>query len=205
MNLAPDRLILEAIVTTESEDGRIHAAPMGPEVDFTTTNWRLKPFQSSTTFSHLRRTNRCVVQIVDDVLILAKAVLGQACDSAAEYFDDVGFVLEDATHWYGLSVTQWDISEPRAVAECRVVREAFVRPFFGWNRGKHAVIELAIIASRIGMLEADWMKKEIQRLKVSVDKTGSRVEHEAFELLEDHICSEIAAGRSASPLNPARE
>ncbi len=205
MNLPPEISILEAIVTTESEDGRMHVAPMGPEVDLTTTYWRLKPFQTSTTFSNLRRTNRCVVHVVDDVKLLAEAVLGRANEASALYSEDVGFVLEDACHWYGLEVTRWDVSEQRAFAECRVVRDAVVRPFFGWNRGKHAVIELAIIASRIGLLDAAWMKSELKRLVIAVEKTGSDAEHEAFELLSSHILSEIAAGRSASATSPTKE
>jgi uncharacterized protein len=190
MARSPDELILEAIITTESEDGSMHVAPMGPQVSEAMDRWLLKPFQTSTTFRNLHRSSRCIVHVVDDALLLALAVLGKANSFPATSIPGTGFVLDAACHWFALSVNEWDISQPRALATCRVVRKHVNRPFFGWNRAKHAIVELAILASRIGMLDVSMMQNEMDRLKIMIEKTGGHREFEAFELLCHYIRSE---------------
>ena len=190
MARSPDELILEAIVTTESENGSMHVAPMGPQVSQSMDRWLLKPFQTSTTFRNLRRNNRCIVHVVDDALLIAQAVLGKANSLPATSIPGTGFVLDDACQWFALMVNDWDISQPRALAKCHVVENQVSRPFFGWNRAKHAIVELAILASRVGMLDASIMQNEIDRLKIMIEKTGGQREFEAFELLSHYIRSE---------------
>ncbi len=190
MSRKPDELILEAIVTTESEDGSMHVAPMGPQVSMAMDRWLLKPFQSSATFQNLFRTNRCVVHVVDDALLIAKAVLGKANSFPATFKTGLGFTLEDTCHYYALSVIEWDVSQPRALAHCKVVDQHILRPFFGWNRAKHAIVELAILASRVAMLDSSAILLELDRLRILVEKTGSEREFQAFEMLENYIRSE---------------
>ncbi len=182
-----DRLILEAIVTTERLEESMHVAPMGPEVDEGLQTWTLKPFQSSTTFLNMRRTDRCIVHVVDDALLIAEAVLGQANHYSARWLKDRGFVLEAACHWYALRVVEWDMVQPRAKARCEVVETGIVRPFFGWNRAKHAVVELAILASRRHLLERSVLDLEIDRLRIIVDKTAGQRERQAFQRLVHFI------------------
>ncbi len=187
MTVVGSRLILEAIITTKSPDDSMHVAPMGPEVDERFETWLLKPFQSSTTFSNLQRSGYCVVHIVDDSMLLAEAVLGRANRYPAKRLGDDGFVLEAACHWYALKVAEWDTSQPRAVARCEVVDHGTTKPFFGWNRAKHAVVEMAILASRVHILEHTVIANEIARYRVLVDKTAGIRERDAFELLVEYI------------------
>ncbi len=187
MTVVGGRLILEGIVTTVSADRSMHVAPMGPEVDERLQIWVLKPFQSSTTFSNMRRTGSCVVHVVDDSMIIAEAVLGRANDYAARKLINQEFVLEAACHWYALKVVDWDTSHPRAIARCEIVEKGTERPFFGWNRAKHAVVEMAILASRVHLLERSAIAMEIDRYRVWVDKTAGDREREAFELLVHYI------------------
>jgi uncharacterized protein len=194
MTVDGNRLILEAVVTTASSDDSMHVAPMGPEVDEQQRTWILKPFQSSTTYSNLRRTGRCVVHVVDDSVLIAKAVLGQANSYAAKKLKDDAFILEAACHWFALRVIDWDVSNPRAIAHCEVVENGNVRPFFGWNRAKHAIVEMAILASRVHLLDSAFIKSEIERFRVLVDKTAGDGEREAFGLLVDHLEQAMRAG-----------
>jgi uncharacterized protein len=193
MTVPREHLILEAIVTTETELGGMHVAPMGPEVDQAFEHWLLKPFQSSTTFRNLRRTNRCVVHVVDNSLLIAQAVLGQANGYPAIHDQNSGYVLEAANHWYALEVIEWDVSLPRSLARCRVTEHETRRPFFGWNRAKHAIVELAIVASRLPLLDEPSVESEIQRTQIAVEKTGGPVEREALRLLEEFIASSVMA------------
>lgn len=189
-------MILEAVITTEVDIGtasasRMHVAPMGPEVSLNFDSWILKPFQSSNTFRNLKSSGRCVVHVIDDSLLLAKAVLGIAHDEPATFVDGCGYVLDKATHWYALKVTNWDISQDRARAECSVVRHQSIRPFFGWNRAKHAIVELAILVSRRDRLDKAFIANEVERLRVLIEKTAGDNERSAFQLLESSLIDSV--------------
>jgi hypothetical protein len=68
-----------------------------------------------------------------------------------------------------------------------VVHSGRFRDFFGFNRAKHAVVEAAILASRIHILPASEISAEFRRLGVLVDKTGGPQEHEAFKFLLQYV------------------
>jgi len=180
-------MILEGILTTESVDGSLHVAPMGPEVNESLTSWTLKPFQTSTSYENLRRSGRCVFHVIDDSLLLAKAVLGQANNWPTRFEPTAGFILDETCHWYALRIDKWNTSQDRATASATVVLRQVERAFFGWNRAKHAVVEAAILASRIGMLDHETLIADLERLSVLVQKTAGDRERIAFELLKSFI------------------
>src|SRR5687767_14375291 len=72
-----DDLIAEGIVTTVNPDGSANISPMGPRVNRDFTQLLLRPFQTSTTYQNLKRTGEGVFHITDDVLLIAKAAVGQ--------------------------------------------------------------------------------------------------------------------------------
>ena len=61
------------------------------------------------------------------------------------------------------------------------------RDFFGFNRGKHAVVEAAILATRVAFLPRDDVLAEFRKLAVLVDKTGGPRERAAFTLLHRYV------------------
>jgi len=69
----------------------------------------------------------------------------------------------------------------------RVVHCGRLRDFFGFNRGKHAVLEGAILATRVHLIDRQQILDEFACLRVIVQKTAGPREHEAFELLEQYI------------------
>ena len=62
-----------------------------------------------------------------------------------------------------------------------------LRDFFGFNRAKHAVVEAAILATRIHLLAAEEIAAEFRKLGVIVGKTGGDQEKEAFAFLERYV------------------
>ena len=68
------------------------------------------------------------------------------------------------------------------VVDCGALRD-----FFGFNRAKHAVLELAILATRIQFLPAQDIAAEIDRFETIVAKTGGAAEHRAFAFLSNYI------------------
>ncbi|MGL5094110.1 MAG: DUF447 family spectrin-like domain-containing protein, partial [Planctomycetia bacterium] len=67
------------------------------------------------------------------------------------------------------------------------------RDWFGFNRAKHAVLEAAVLTSRLGLLPFAEIDAELRRLKVIVDKTAGAAERRAFALLADHAAAWRAA------------
>lgn len=183
-------MILESIVTTVNAAGVVNIAPMGPIVPEGTLDWEtveLRPFKSSTTYANLQATRTGVIHVTDDVLLLARAVLGNVAVPIVPAEKIPGVRLEDCCRYYEFQIEAWDTSSDRTKATARVVHANEIRPFFGLNRAKFAIVELAIAVSRLGILPIDEIRAEVTRLRSLVEKTGGRAEHEAFLLLENRI------------------
>jgi hypothetical protein len=197
----PDGTLLEGIVTTLDSDGSPHIAPMGPIVD-ADFNWLLlRPFRSSQTFANLKRSRAGVLHVTDDVELMARAAVGRIEPLPrlvrAEAVE--GVILADACRWYAFRVESLDEREDRAKLLARVVDRGRLRDFFGFNRAKHAVVEAAILATRLGLLDAEHVRGEFARLAVLVEKTGGRPERRAFEFLQNHL-QEALAHRHGQPV-----
>jgi uncharacterized protein len=191
----PDALLLEGIVTTLNDDGSVHIAPMGPIVDAKFSRLLLRPYQTSTTFQNLKRAGEGVLHVTDDVVLFARAAVGELSAEprtvAAKTIK--GRVLADACRWYEFRVDSLDDSVERTELLASVVERGRNREFFGFNRAKHAVIEAAILATRTKWLEADFIRSEFNRLAVIVEKTGGREEHAALRFLEAYVTGKTAA------------
>lgn len=186
-------MIIEGLLTTTSLDGAPHVAPMGPVVDVDLQQWTLRPFASSTTFRYLQANADCIFHVVDDVLPVVEAALGMPtsltfeplqCGTAAGSHA-VAWTIPTACHWYHLRVTQWDTSQARSEAQAQLLKRRVLRPFWGWNRAKHAILEATILASRIHLLEPGTIKDDLDRFEVTIDKTAGERELRAWRLLQD--------------------
>lgn len=188
-------MILEGIVTTTGPDGGMHVAAMGPWVEEREretgriTRLVLKPFGTSQTGSNLVRTRAGVFHLTDDVLLLARIVAGRLDrPPAARPAEAVsGWVLADACRAYEFAVDSIDDSQERMRLEARVVAEREGRPFLGFNRAAHAVVEAAILVTRLHILDVAEVRRKFAELAVLVDKTGGGREREAFALLEGRV------------------
>jgi len=190
-----DELIAEGIVTTVNPDGSANISPMGPRVNRAFTRLILRPFQTSTTYQNLKRTGEGVFHITDDVLLIAKAAIGRLTPQPAltAVPGGQGFLLSDACRWFDFKVARLDDSQERTTIECTVESSGELRPFFGFNRAKHAVLEAAILATRIGILPSEQIWSELERLVSPVEKTAGGQEREAFELLREYIRKQSAS------------
>ncbi|TWU22810.1 DUF447 domain-containing protein [Bythopirellula polymerisocia] len=184
--------ILEAIVTTSNEDGSINIAPMGPIVDASSETLVLRPFRTSTTYHNLIRTHSGVLHITDDVLLFAMAAIGKV-EPLPEFLSSEPLVLASACRWLKFYVLSVDDSAERSVLIARTTAGAHMREFFGFNRAMHAVIEAAILATRVQLLPPENLLAELARLESPVRKTGGAVELKAFALLREFINQEVAS------------
>src|SRR5260370_38499651 len=77
--------------------------------------------------------------------------------------------------------------EPRPRFHGRVVHEAMQGAFRGFNRAQAAVIEAAILVSRLHLLPRDKVEREMAYLEIAVSKTAGPREREAWEWLTTRI------------------
>jgi hypothetical protein len=182
-------MILEGLVTTLNAYGAANISPMGPMVDERFDRIMLRPYLTSTTYANLKRTGAGVLHVTDDVLLLAQAAVGQPDPPPALLPAKAieGVILADACRWYAFHVVSIDDRQPRVEIAADVVDRGTLREFFGFNRAKHAVVEAAILATRIALLPRAEIEAELDRLAVPVQKTGGSRELQAFEFLRNYV------------------
>ncbi len=190
----PHGTLLEGIVTTCNDDGTPHIAPMGPIVDAGFSRLLLRPYRTSVTYQNLKRTCEGVLHVTDDVELFARAAVGQLTELpqlvVAKAID--GVILRDACRWYAFRVISIDDRDERTEIVAETVDEGRLRDFFGFNRAKHAVIEAAILATRIDFLESRQIQAEFDRLSGPVAKTGGHQERKAFDFLTQYVHEQFA-------------
>jgi hypothetical protein len=186
-------MILEGLLATIDEDGGPHLSAIGPEVDAQISRIELRPFAGSRTFENLRRVGQAVFHVTDDVELIAAVVSGQPLAAAAwqQATKINGFVWTDACRAYELIVAYQDLRPSRAVMACQIDYVHRFRDFFGFNRAKHAVVEAAILATRLGFLPQSEVEQQWARLRPIVDKTGGDAEQRAFTTLTAFVDSHL--------------
>lgn len=179
-------MIIEGILTCASADNASppHVAALGPVVNAELTQWTLRPFQSSKIFSRLRDNPRCVFHVIDDALPIVQLVMGQTPEFTFRRTRNGAWFIEQACHWYELEIESWNISGPRSEAIARLIEHADLRPFWGWNRAKHALLEAAILISRASLMQADELRHHLSNLRSPIEKTAGPRESEAWHLIE---------------------
>ncbi len=182
-------MIIECIVTTIDADGRINCAPMG--VEWGDEVIVLKPFLDTATYRNVTATRSAVVNLTDDVRVFAQAAIANPVYPTVPATVARGVVLADCCSWRELEVASVDATPPRSRIEATVVHRGFRREFIGFNRACHAVLEAAIYSTRLHLLEPGFVRAEIARLQVIVDKTAGDREREAMALLTAHILGVI--------------
>lgn len=182
-------MIIEGIVTSLDATGRLNVAPMGPIVHGDFQHLTLRPFQPSTTFNNLMATRCGVFHVTDDVLLIARIISGTLTESVATEpaVTVPGQTLRDCCRAFEFTIHSVDDSEPRSRMEATVVHCQERRPFSGFNRARHAVLEAAILATRLHLLPAQQVRLHLELLEPAVQKTAGEPELQAWQLLHDYI------------------
>lgn len=178
-------MIHEVIVTCRSPEGENQIAPMG-------ITWRegrvvIAPFRPSRTLSNILSGECAVINYCDDVRIFAGCLSGRYDWPLieAERVAAPRLVGSLAHTEVQLERVEDDPVRPRLI--CRPVYETEHRPFRGFNRAQAAVLELAILVSRLHMLPAEKIEREIDYLAIAVEKTAGQREREAWNWLMERV------------------
>lgn len=178
-------MIYETIVTVRDATGGDHIAPMGirEEDGFVV----ISPFRPSATLDHILRERCAVVNYTDDVRIFAGCLTGRwewptlpaaqlNCNRLTAALAHSEVVLERVEE---------DAQRPRLY--CRELIRATHAPFRGFNRAQAAVVEGAILVSRLHMLPREKIDAQIEYLSIALEKTAGPREREAWGWLLERI------------------
>jgi uncharacterized protein len=178
-------MIRETILTTMNAEGRLHITPIGIIADG--DGWIIAPFRPSTTLDNLRAMPFAVANHTDDVRIFAGCLTGRH-DWPTRASDNVPVPrLTGALAHTELAVVGVAEDEQRPRFQCAVVSRGVHAPFAGFNRAQAAVIEAAILVSRLHMLPREKIETEIGYLKTAIEKTAGAQETEAWTWLMEAI------------------
>jgi hypothetical protein len=178
-------MIRETIVSTADRAGKVHFAPLGliAEGD----GWIIAPFHPSTTLDNLRDVPFAAANFTDDVRVFAGCLTGRGEWPSAACDEIPVRRLAQALAHAELAVTHISEDKERPRFHCRVLRTVTHAPFKGFNRAQAAVIEAAILVSRLRLLPRDKIDREMSYLEIAVNKTASAIEAEAWNWLLDAI------------------
>jgi uncharacterized protein len=185
--------IFETVVTTVSAGGVVHVAPMGVRYP-DARSVVLMPFKPSTTLDNIVAVGHAVLNIVVDTRVFAGCVTGRRDWPTLPAATIPGARLASALAHTELQLERQSDDTQRPVLHLARVHEATHAPFRGFNRAQAAVIEGAVLVSRLHMLAPDKIEREMAYLQIAIDKTAGAEEHEAWGWLREAVAAHRAKG-----------
>lgn len=177
-------MIRETIVTTADAAGQAHIAPLGLIAEG--EDWIIAPFRPSKTLDNLSEVPHAVASHVDDVRIFAGCLTGRHDWPLVATAGPVPRLAAALSHWE-LAVTERSEHPERPRFRMRLVAAVSHAPAAGFNRAQAAVIELAILSSRLKMLPREKVAREVEYLTIAVEKTAGPREREAWGWLLEKL------------------
>ena len=180
-------MIHEVIVTTISEEKIVHIAPMG--IQIIDNRVIISPFRPSQTLDNITKNNLATINFIDDVRVFAGIVTKYKKDWDLENIKDEKIAprLMLANTHYNVIAREFKDDEKRPDIICDISKKVINKPFMGFNRAQFSVIEASVLVSRLRMLPIEKILKEMEYLKIGIEKTAGPRESEAWKWIEDKI------------------
>ena len=177
--------IVETILTTTDAHGSVHIAPLGliAEGD----GWVIAPFRPSRTLDNLTAHPFAVASHTEDVRVFAGCLTGRREWPLVPADKIAGARLADATSHWELAVERVDADPVRPRFVTRVVHTGQHRAWAGFNRAQAAVLEAAVLVSRLHMLPPEKVEAEVAYLTIAIEKTAGPHEAEAWGWLMHRV------------------
>lgn len=187
-------LILETIVTTVSPEGALHLVPFGliredgaPEEQA----YVLAPFRPSPTIENLTASPFFAASSPRDIRVIAGAVTGRRDWPTEPCAAIPGRRLADSFGHAEFEVVSVDDDAQRPRYRTRIRHLAAHAPFIGYNRAQAAVLEAAVLSTRLHMLEPEKILNEMTYLAIAIAKTAGPREREAWDWIEDKVAAAL--------------
>ncbi len=174
-------MIQETIVTTVNSQGLAHIAPMGVHVY--EQGFIILPFKPSTTLTNLLANPYAVLNYCDDVRVFAGCLTGRRDWplQPAEHIPAPRLTSALAHTEVKITIIEDDALRPKLY--CETVHTVNHAPFMGFNRAQYAVLEAAILVSRLHLLPIDKINAELDYLRIGFEKTAGERERIAWSWL----------------------
>jgi len=187
---ALDRVpLIETVATTIGSDGVVNCAAMG--VRLAEDELVFWPYDSTQTLKNLRFRGEAMVHVTDDVLLFVQSALGHPRPAMRPASVVAGSVIEEASSWREVVVTEITPTEDGMARSCvraRIVASGTgTRQPQGLCRATHAAVEASILASRLKWLGGERVWAELTRLQELVDKTAGPRERAAMEHVRRYV------------------
>lgn len=178
-------MIFETIITSIDSQGEAHVTPFG--VKHEGEKVIISPFKPSKTLDNILNSRAAVMNLTDDVRVFAGALTKKKVWRLLPTSKVTGFRLDDCLSHVELELVgvREDPERPQLVMQ-RVDTQQH-KAFDGFNRAQAAVIELAVLTSRLHMLPPDKINAELKYLQIAIDKTAGERELEAWGWLVEKI------------------
>ena len=178
--------IFEVVVTTCAPEGPVHVAPMG--VRYIGDEVVLKPFRPSRTLDNILAARCAVLNVVTDVRVFAGCVTGQRKWPTLPVAGGEGAVRLACSHSHVL-LRLVDVRDDaqRPLLRLARVHEVQHSAFPGFNRAQAAVVEGAVLASRLHLLPREKIDGEMAYLQIAIDKTAGPEELEAWGWIREAV------------------
>ena len=178
-------MIFETIIITVNAAQEPHITPFGikHEGEFIV----ISPYRPSVTLDNILTTKHAVMNLTDDVRVFAGALTNRKAWNLLQANKIEGFRLTDCLAHVELKLVavREDVTRPQLVM--KKIAEFNHKAFVGFNRAQAAVIELAVLVSRLDMLPREKVKAELAYLQIAIDKTAGEREREAWAWLIEKI------------------
>lgn len=184
-------MIFETIVTSMNDQGEVHVAPFGIQRLGKTVI--ISPYKPSLTLSNIIATQCAVLSLCDDVRVFAGALTNRQAWSLLPVEQLLGYRLADCLAHEELTLLRVEEDAVRPRLHMQVQHRVQHQAFAGFNRAQAAVIELAVLVSRLTRLPKDKVQSERQYLQIAIDKTAGERELQAWAWLTDKIDNHYAA------------
>lgn len=178
-------MIYETIISTLDTLGSVHVTPFG--ISMQDGLVVISPFKPSTTLENILATGCAVMNLTDDVRVFAGALTGRNEWSLVPADKINGFRLADSLAHKELRLVEVKRDDVRPQLWMQVVHEAQHQAFQGFNRAQAAVIELAVLVSRLKRLPMEKITQEVAYLTIAIEKTAGLRELEAWSWLIEAV------------------
>jgi len=178
-------MIFETIISTQDTIGNVHITPFGiREHDGYVI---ISPFKPSTTLTNILSTQCAVVNMTDDVRVFAGAIVKRQQFEVVPANMIKGHRLTNALSHQELTLFKIEEDDVRPKLWMKVVHSGLHAAFKGFNRAQAAVVELAVLVSRLHLLPKEKIEQERAYLQIAMDKTAGEHEWEAWTWLIEKI------------------
>jgi hypothetical protein len=178
-------MIIETIFSTIDEQGNPNFAPMG--LICSKDVIKVRPHRNTRTFQNLIAAGHGVANLTDDVLAFVQSGI---FNETLPYFPAKvipGVVFEKTCSWWELSIESMNSSSDPAEIVCRMLHKGTCKEFAGFCRASGAVIEAAILATRLDFISHNMILQKLFEYAEIVEKTGGNSETKAFQLVREYI------------------